>query len=92
MMPIIRRVQARPDFSVEIQWEDGKTSVVSFRDTIAKGGKFTQLGNQEFFAKVHVGDDGDCLIWPDELEFGADSLWYRAHPDAPIEELEVVKE
>jgi hypothetical protein len=36
--------------------------------------------------------DGDCIVWPGELDFGADSLWYRAHPDAPVKELEVVKE
>lgn len=92
MMPVIRRVQARPDFSVEIQWEDGETSVVSFRATIAKGGKFAQLGEWEFFARVEVGEDGDSIEWPGEIDFGADSLWYRAHPEAPIEELEVVKE
>jgi hypothetical protein len=92
MMPVIRRVQARPDFSLEIQWEDGETSVVSFPDTIAKDGKFAQLGEWEFFAKVEVGEDGDSIGWPGELDFGADSLWYRAHPDVPVEELEVVKE
>ncbi len=92
MMPVIRQVQARPDFSVEIQWEDGETSIVSFRGTIAKGGKFAQLGDWKFFAKVKVGEEGDCIVWPGELEFGADSLWYRAHPEVPIEELEVVKE
>jgi hypothetical protein len=92
MMPVIRRVQAKPDFSVEIQWQDGETSIVSFRDTIAKGGRFAQLSDSDFFARVEVGEDGDCIVWPGELDFGADSLWYRAHPDAPGEEIEVVKE
>jgi hypothetical protein len=63
-----------------------------FRDTIAKGGKFAQLGDWDFFARVEVGQDGDGIVWPGELDFGADSLWYRAHPDAAIEELEVVNE
>jgi hypothetical protein len=92
MMPVIRQVQVRADFSVEIQWQDGETSTVSFRDTIAKGGKFAQLGDWEFFAKVELGEGGDSIVWPGELDFGADSLWCRAHPDAPVEELDVVKE
>jgi len=92
MMPLIRQVRARPDFSVEIYWQDGETSVVSFRDTITKGGKFAQLGDWDFFARVKVDEDGEAITWPGELDFGADSLWYRAHPDAAIEELEVVKE
>ena len=92
MMPVIRQVRARPDFSVEILWQDGETSVVSFRDTIAKAAKFAQLGDWDFFARVEVGEDGDSILWPGELDFGADSFWYRAHPEAAIEELEVVKE
>ena len=49
------------------------------------------MGDPEFFAKVKVGDHGDCITWPGELDFGADSLWYRAHPDEPIAEHPVVK-
>ena len=91
MLPIIRDVKALPDFAVEIRWEDGETSVVSFRETIVKGGVFAQLGDPEFFAKVKVGDEGDCIVWPGELDFGADSLWYRAHPETPVAELKAIK-
>jgi len=59
---------------------------------LTKGGKFAQLGEWELFARVEVGEDGDSIESPGELDFGADSLWYRAHPEAPVEELEVVKE
>jgi hypothetical protein len=30
MMPVIQQVRAGPDLSVEILWQDGETSVVSF--------------------------------------------------------------
>jgi hypothetical protein len=74
MLPSIRKVKALPDFSVEIHWKKDGVSVVSFGDVIAKGGLFAQLGDPEFFAQVKVGDHGDCISWPGELDFGADSL------------------
>ena len=92
MLPTIRNVKPLHDLSVEIRWADGSVSVIPFNDVIAKGGIFSQLADPEFLAKVEVGEDGDCITWPGELDFGADSLWYRAHPDEAIEELEVVKD
>ncbi len=91
MLPTIQNARPLPGACVEIHWADGSVSVIPFNDVIAKGGLFSQLADPEFFAKVEVGDYGDCITWPGELDLGADSLWYRAHPDAPIEELEVVK-
>jgi hypothetical protein len=88
MMPTIRTVRSLPDCAIEIEWEEGGVSIVSFRETISKGGIFASLGDPEFFAKVIVAEEGDCIRWPGELDFGADSLWYRAHPEATIEELE----
>jgi hypothetical protein len=90
MMPIIRSARSLPDFAVEIEWEEGSVSVISFLETIAKGGVFAPLADPDFFRKVTVAEEGDCISWPGELDFGADSLWYRAHPEAPIEELEVL--
>ena len=92
MLPTIQNAKPLPDACVEIHWADGSVSVIPFNDVIAKGGLFSQLADPDFFAKVKVGDYGDCITWPGELDFGADSLWYRAHPDAAIEELEVVKD
>jgi Protein of unknown function (DUF2442) len=91
MMPTIRNVKPLPDYFLEIVWADGGTSVLSFRDIIAKGGIFARLSDPDFFARVEVGDCGDCLSWTGELDFEADSLWYRAHPETPIEELAPTK-
>jgi hypothetical protein len=92
MMPIIRSAKARPDSEVEIEWDEGGISIISFHETIAKGGVFAPLADPEFFGKVTVADEGHCITWPGELDFGADALWYRAHPDATIEELDVFQD
>ena len=92
MLPTIKKAKPLPDACVEIHWSDGSHSVIPSSEVIARGGLFSQLADPEFFAEVKVGDYGDSIIWPGELDFGADSLWYRAHPDVPIDELELVKD
>jgi hypothetical protein len=73
---------ARPDHTVEISWEDGSTSVVSFADLVSRGGVCTSMRDPAFFIeKMSLADEGFALAWPDEVEFSADSLWYKTHPD-----------
>ena len=87
MFASIKAARARPDQTVEIEWGDGSLSVVDFAPTIEKGGVFAALGDRDFFVgKLSLGGDGDWLTWPGEIDFSADSLWYRSHPDQDIEE------
>jgi len=30
---------------------------------------------------MYVAEDGYYLGWPEEIDFSADSLWYRTHPE-----------
>jgi hypothetical protein len=38
-------------------------------------------GRRFFVGRVFVADEGCALAWPDEVEFSADSLWYKSHPE-----------
>ena len=29
---------------------------------------------------MRVTDDGHALTWPEDVDFSADALWYRTHP------------
>ncbi|HRJ59719.1 MAG TPA: DUF2442 domain-containing protein [Azospirillaceae bacterium] len=78
----IEKATAHPDFTVTIQWRDGAESTVDFKPTIAKGGVFTPMADPDFFVeRMHVDEDGYSLGWPEEVDFSADSLWYRTHPE-----------
>ena len=33
---------------------------------------------------MSIADQGYALSWPNEVEFSADSLWYKAHPQALV--------
>ncbi len=87
MLATIKAAQARPDYTVEIEWGDDSRSIVDFAATIEKGGVFAALADKDFFVNgLSVGDDGDWLSWPGELDFSSDSLWYRSHPDEKVGE------
>ncbi len=87
MFATIKRAEARPDYTVEIEWGDGSHSIVDFAPTIKIGGVFAALADRDFFVnRLSIGGDGDWLSWPDELDFSADSLWYRSHPDQEVDE------
>jgi Protein of unknown function (DUF2442) len=69
--------------SVTLTWANGATTENSFRHVIGKG-VFAPLADPAFFAQVRVGEGGRSLEWPGELDFCADALWFKAHPeDAP---------
>jgi hypothetical protein len=64
-------------------WANGETIVSSFRHLVGKG-VFTAFADPAFFAQARIGEGGRSLEWPGELDFCADALWFKAHPeDAP---------
>ena len=91
MNPRIARTVARDDFSVEITWADGGVDRIDFRPIIERGGVMAALDDARFFtSKLRVESDGYGLGWPSQpqnskevggIDFSAQGLWYRAHPD-----------
>ena len=77
---------AAPDpatYTVALTWANGETTVNSFGHLVGKG-VFAAFADPEFFAQVRVGEGWRSLEWPGELDFCADALWFKAHPeDAP---------
>jgi hypothetical protein len=90
MMPRIAKATAEPGFLMRIEWRDGRFDVIDFKPIITQGGVMTALADPTFFATgFSVDPDGYSLGWPstptaaDEvggIDFSAQGLWYRAHP------------
>ncbi len=88
MFVTIKSAKARPDYTLEIEWGDGSRSHVDFAPTIEKGGVFAALAEKDFFVnRLSIGGDGDWLSWPGDIDFSADSLWYRCHPEEEVDEV-----
>lgn len=73
--------KARPDYSVEVVWDDGSASTVSFAELVGHGVCTAMVDAAYFVDRVSIADEGYVLSWPNDVEFSADSLWYKSHPD-----------
>ena len=66
-------------YTVALRWANGAETVNSFRHLLGKG-VMKQLAEPAFFVHVAVGEQGRSLVWPGEIDFCADALWFQAHP------------
>jgi len=91
MMPRIAKANAEPNFLLRLEWQDGRTDVIDFKPIIAQGGVMMALADAAFFATgFTVDSDGYGLGWPStptsagevgSIDFSAQGLWYRMHPE-----------
>jgi hypothetical protein len=66
--------------TVTLTWANGETTVNGFRHLVGKG-VFAAFSDPAFFAQARIGEGGRSLEWPGELDFCADALWFKAHPE-----------
>lgn len=67
-------------YTISLTWAHGETTVNNFRLLVDKGA-FTAFTDPAFFTRVRIGQHGRSLEWPDGINFGADDLWFDAHPE-----------
>ena len=80
---IIAAVPDPANHTVALTWANSETTVNSFRHLVGKG-VFAAFSDPAFFTQARIGEGGRSLEWPGELDFCADALWFKAHPeDAP---------
>lgn len=91
MLHRMKSAKAETGFIVAIAWDDGAKSRVSFAELVGRG-VCTAMADPDYFAKkMTVTDDGNALAWPNEVEFSADSLWYKTHPDDARRDIEAAE-
>jgi hypothetical protein len=91
MMPRIAKATGLPNFQLRVEWQDARSDILDFKPIIAQGGVMNALSDPVFFTERLVVDrDGYALGWPTTpaapeevggIDFSAQGLWYRAHPD-----------
>jgi len=86
----ILTASARSDYSVDLAWDDGSRSSVSFADLVSRG-VCARLSDKSYFVeRMTIADDGYALAWPNEVEFSAD-LWYKTHPEDARRDIEAAE-
>ncbi len=74
--------QANPDFSVDLQFEDGRQARVDLSEVVQSAAVAAPFRDPtRFVRELRIVEGGDVLRWSDQFELHADSLRYRAFPD-----------
>ena len=87
MLYRIEAATAHHDQTVSVTWSDGVTGTVDLSPVIAKGNVFTPLQDARFFVgQMRIAPDRLGLEWPNQVDFSADGLRFRAFPDEAVAE------
>jgi hypothetical protein len=63
------------DYKLRIRWLNGKTMPVDLQEPIFRVKEMSPLRIKEVFAEAGKGDGGHSIVWPGEVDMGADRLW-----------------
>ena len=88
MLPRVNRVRHMRDYRLELDFTDGATAELDFRQQVAgRGGVFRQLEDIEYFKGVQVDPEAGTIVWPNGVDFCPDVL-YSLATGKPIRVLE----
>jgi DNA-binding transcriptional regulator YiaG len=79
-LPRIVSVRAdKKPLTLRIRWDKGEESLVDVSGMIESFRVFEPLRDSpELFRKVRVGEYGTDIVWTDEMDMAADTLWRLA--------------
>ena len=78
-MPRIVQVQAKPDFTLVLTFDDGVQGEVSLSGQLF-GPMFEPLKDPAFFAQARVDEFG-AVCWPNEADLAPDALYRKLTSD-----------
>jgi len=78
--PRIRSVKATDHgaFVVDVMWHGGHRHLIDLADMVGTYKVFAPLRSGELFQDVRVGENGWDIVWNDEIDISADTLWRLA--------------
>ena len=77
----ITKIEILEDYKINLNFDDSTTLVFDLKNYFHKGSVFQILKKKHYFNDAKISKDGRSLEFPYELDFCADSLWLKAHPE-----------
>jgi hypothetical protein len=82
MLYRINAAVAHENHTVTVTWSDGVTADVDLSPVIAKGNVFEPMQDTRYFVeRMRIATDPLGLEWPNQVDFSADGLRFRAFPE-----------
>jgi hypothetical protein len=74
----IAGVKYTSEYVLRLRWVNGKTMAVDLREPVHRLKGMRPLRDQAVFARATKGEGGHSVVWPGEIDMGADRLWEMA--------------
>ena len=71
----VAHVKYTGEYTLRLRWVNGKTMSVDLREPVHRLKGLRPLRDQRVFARATKGEGGHSVIWPGEIDMGADRLW-----------------
>jgi Protein of unknown function (DUF2442)/Domain of unknown function (DUF4160) len=71
----VAHVKYASEYTLRLRWVNGKTMSVDLREPVHRLKGLRPLRDQGIFARATKGEGGHSVIWPGEIDMGADRLW-----------------
>lgn len=65
-------------YTLRLRWVNGTVTPVDLREPVRRLKGLKSLQDETVFASVKKGEGGHSIIWPGDLDMGADRLWEMA--------------
>jgi hypothetical protein len=75
MPPTLTNVRALKDGRLKLTWVASGSVVVDLSQDIARLHYLAPLRKADMFRRVRLGEGGHAVVWPGDIDIGADSLW-----------------
>src|SRR5437879_4780369 len=63
------------EFSLRLRWKNGKTMSVDLQEPVSRLKGMRPLRNKAVSAQASKGEGGHSVVWPGDIDMGADRLW-----------------
>ncbi|CAJ0864281.1 hypothetical protein AMST5_01658 [freshwater sediment metagenome] len=71
------------DMTLRVSWDRGDESLIDLSGMVKSFRVYKPLrGSPDLFRRVRVGDHGTDVVWTDEIDMAADTLWRLAQEQA----------
>jgi hypothetical protein len=71
---VLEAVKALSGHRLSLTWRQAPEAIVDLSSTVAAS-PYRTLADVAVFSRVELGDWGHSVVWPGDIEIGADSLW-----------------
>ncbi|MDR0307595.1 MAG: DUF2442 domain-containing protein [Chitinispirillales bacterium] len=73
MRRFVKKVDARKDFSLKIEFDNGEIKIYDMRETL-KGKVFAPIREWDRFKYVYIDSSG-CIAWDADRSVGGSKVW-----------------